>query len=66
MTDEEVRSLARVHIDKAGGMDAWCKQTGVSRAYAYRQLSGVDAPGKSMLKALGLKVDSVTYGEAKP
>lgn len=62
MTDDEVRRFARDQIDKERSREAWCRKVGLSPSYVYRQLNGVDPIGAKMLRALGLRVESVTYG----
>lgn len=63
MTDDEVRKLAQMHIDRENSREAWCRKVGLSPSYVFRQMRGIDPIGAKFLKALGLKVTQVTYGE---
>ena len=45
----------------------WCKRNGISRAFAYRVLNGVDQPTERICKALGFRKDvATTYTREEP
>ena len=55
MTEPEVIAELRRLIEAVGDQSAWAKQNGLSPAYVCDVLLGRRAPGKSILKAMGLK-----------
>ena len=63
MTDVEVRAMVIAQCEREGSRERWCRKVNLSPSYVYRQLHGVDPIGAKLLRALGLKVEQVIYGE---
>lgn len=57
MTEEDVRTLLRQEIDKAGGQRAFAKKKNLSAPYVNDVLHQHRRPGPSILRALGLQVE---------
>lgn len=55
MTEAEVIAELRRLIEAAGDQSTWAKQNSLSPAYVCDVLQGRRAPGRSILKAMGLK-----------
>jgi DNA-binding phage protein len=47
--------LLRAEVQRAGGVSAWSKKTGVNRTIVSKVLNDLRAPPKSMIKALKLR-----------
>jgi hypothetical protein len=52
---EDVVSLLRVEVRKAGGVSAWSRKNGVHRSIVSNVLNNLRLPTKSMIKALKLR-----------
>jgi DNA-binding phage protein len=53
---EDVMSLLRSEIKKAGGQTAWSRKTGVHRTTVVKVLMGLQPITKSIIRALKLRV----------
>jgi DNA-binding phage protein len=52
---EDIVPLLRAEVQRAGGVNAWCKKTGVNRTIVYKVFNDWRPPPKSMIKALNLR-----------
>jgi DNA-binding phage protein len=52
---EDVVSLLRAEVQRAGGVSAWSKKTRVSRTIVSKALNNLKPPTKSIIKALKLR-----------
>lgn len=52
---EDVMSLLRSEIERAGGQTAWSRMTGVHRTTVVKVLMGLQPIPKSIIKALKLR-----------
>ena len=52
---KDVVSVLRAEVQRAGGVSAWSKKTGVNRTIVSKVLNDLRAPPKSMIKALKLR-----------
>ena len=52
---EDIITLLRSKVKRAGGQVAWSKKTGINRSTLYRVLTGRRLPTKKMIKALKLR-----------
>jgi DNA-binding phage protein len=52
---KDVVSVLRGEVQRAGGVSAWSKKTGVNRTIVSKVLNDLRAPPKSMIKALKLR-----------
>jgi hypothetical protein len=63
---KDVVSVLRAEVQRAGGVSAWSKKTGVNRTIVSKVLNDLRAPPKSMIKALKLRtVFGVSKDSAK-
>jgi DNA-binding phage protein len=53
---EDVVSLLRSEVKRAGGQTAWAKKTGNNRATICNVLNGVQPPTKNIIRALKLRM----------
>jgi len=53
---EDVISLLRSEVKRAGGQTAWSKKAGVHRSTVNRTLNGLELPTRKMIKALKLRM----------
>jgi AraC-like DNA-binding protein len=54
ITDDEARALLRTAIAEAGTLREWAEQHGISPSYVSEVLTGKQAPGVKLQRALGL------------
>jgi DNA-binding phage protein len=52
---KDIIPLLRAEIQRAGGVSAWSKETGVNRTVASKVLNNLKPPTKSVIKALKLR-----------
>jgi DNA-binding phage protein len=52
---EDVISLLRAEVKRAGGPAAWSRETGIHRTTISKVLCGLQAPTKGIISALGLR-----------
>jgi DNA-binding phage protein len=52
---KDIIPLLRAEIQRAGGVSAWSKKTGVNRTVASKVLNNLKPPTKSVIKALKLR-----------
>jgi hypothetical protein len=52
---KDVVPLLRTEVQRAGGVSAWSKKTGVNRTVASKVLNNLKPPTKSVIKALKLR-----------
>jgi DNA-binding phage protein len=52
---KDIVPLLRAEVQRAGGVSAWSKKTGVSRSVASRVLNNLKPPTRSIIKALKLR-----------
>jgi DNA-binding phage protein len=53
---EDVVSLLRAEVQRAGGVSAWSKKNGVHRTIVSKALNNLKPPTKSIIKALKLRM----------
>jgi DNA-binding phage protein len=53
---KDIVPLLRAEVQRAGGVTAWCKKTGVHRTIASKVLNNLSPPTKSVIKALKLRM----------
>ena len=56
LTTQDVLSLLRRELKRAGGVEAWSAKVGIQRATVSRVLNGRQKPTKGIIKALGLRL----------
>jgi hypothetical protein len=59
---KDVVLLLRAEVQRAGGVKAWCKKTGVHRTIVTKVLNNSRPPTKSIIKALSLRTVFVVGG----
>jgi DNA-binding phage protein len=52
---KDIIPLLRAEMQRAGGVSAWSKKTGVNRTVASKVLNNLKPPTKSVIKALKLR-----------
>jgi DNA-binding phage protein len=52
---KDIIPLLRAEVQRAGGVSAWSKKTGVSRTIVSKALNNLKPPTKSIIKALRLR-----------
>ena len=60
---EDVMSLLRLEIERAGGQTAWSRKTGVHRTTVVKVLMGLRPVTKSIIRALKLRTVFVAESE---
>ncbi len=53
---KDIVPLLRAEVQRAGGVSAWSKKTGVSRTVVSKALNNLKPPTKSIIKALKLRM----------
>jgi hypothetical protein len=53
---DDVISLLRSEVERAGNQEAWARKAGVHRAYLNKVLNGHRPPNKATINALGLRM----------
>jgi DNA-binding phage protein len=56
LTAKDVVQLLRQEVAEIGGQSAWARKTGIHRSLINRVLQGKEAPTKTIIDALQLKV----------
>jgi hypothetical protein len=52
---KDIVPLLRAEVQRAGGISAWSKKTGVNRTVASKVVNNLKPPTKSVIKALKLR-----------
>ena len=52
---KDIVPFLRAEVQRAGGVNAWCKRTGVNRTIVYKVFNDRRPPPKSMIEALNLR-----------
>jgi hypothetical protein len=62
LEQEDVRSLLRDEVERAGGQSAWSRKNGANRTIVNQVLGGRMRPTKAIINALKLRIVYVVEG----
>jgi DNA-binding phage protein len=62
LEQEDVRSLLRKEVKKAGGQASWSRKNGANRTIVNQVLRGRMQPTRAIVNALGLRIVYVVRG----